>query len=110
MAIAIQAEPVPLMADADGVLRVGGTHVPLDTVVRAFEWGATAEEIAVRFDTLRLADIYAVIGYCLRHRDEIAAYMAQREQAAQDTRKDVAALTAEAGIRQRLERRMAIGA
>lgn len=33
------------MADADGVVRVGGTRVTLDTIVFAFEEGATAEEI-----------------------------------------------------------------
>jgi hypothetical protein len=39
-------ERVPLHTDADGVVRVAGTRVTLDTVVGAFEAGATAEEIA----------------------------------------------------------------
>jgi uncharacterized protein (DUF433 family) len=35
--------------DTDGVMRVGGTRVTLDTLVTIFEQGATAEEIVQRF-------------------------------------------------------------
>jgi hypothetical protein len=38
-------ERVPIHTDADGVVRVAGTRVTLDTIVVAFEAGATAEEI-----------------------------------------------------------------
>ena len=41
----ITTEPIPLETDADGVVRVGGTRVTLDTIVAAFTKGATAEEI-----------------------------------------------------------------
>ena len=44
--VALSADPVPLAYDADGVLRVAGTRVRLDTVVGAFRLGATAEEVA----------------------------------------------------------------
>jgi uncharacterized protein (DUF433 family) len=40
----------------DGVVRVGGTHMTLDTVVAVFEEGATAEEIVKQYPSLRLAD------------------------------------------------------
>ena len=43
MSIAVAAEPVPLITDADGVVRVGGTRVTLDALVAAFRQGATAE-------------------------------------------------------------------
>jgi hypothetical protein len=39
----IEVAPVPLEVDADGVVRVGGTRVTLDTIVDAFREGATAE-------------------------------------------------------------------
>jgi uncharacterized protein (DUF433 family) len=45
MALNLRAEPVPVEIDADGAARVGGTRVTLDTVVNAFNNGATAEEI-----------------------------------------------------------------
>lgn len=41
--------------DADGVVRVAGTRVTLDTVVAAFEEGATAEEIAQQYPSLAFA-------------------------------------------------------
>ena len=39
-------ERVPIHTDADGVVRVAGTRVTLDTIVAAFDAGAAAEEIA----------------------------------------------------------------
>jgi len=59
----IAAEPAPLEADADGVVRVGGTRVTLDTMVAAFKDGATAEEIVYQYPSLSLAEVYAVIAY-----------------------------------------------
>jgi hypothetical protein len=38
-------DEIPVARDAYGVYRVGGTRVTLDLVVRAFNRGATAEEI-----------------------------------------------------------------
>lgn len=58
-----QVETLPLEMDAHGVIRVGKTRVTLDTVVAAFDEGATAEEIVQQYPTLLLADVYSVIGY-----------------------------------------------
>jgi uncharacterized protein (DUF433 family) len=73
-----QTQPVPLAADANGVIRVAGTRVTLDTLAEAFHEGATAEEIAQQYPALALADIYSVFGYVLRHADEVSDYLAQR--------------------------------
>jgi hypothetical protein len=43
---AFEARPPPLTRGPDGVVRVTGTRVPLETLVTAFDAGATAEEIA----------------------------------------------------------------
>src|SRR5438876_11546316 len=80
MAVAIKAEAVPLKADQDGVLRVGGTRVTLDTVICAFEQGVSPEKIVDSYDVLRLEDVYSVIGYYLRHRPELDAYLAERKR------------------------------
>jgi uncharacterized protein (DUF433 family) len=80
----VQAEVPPLREDADGALRVGASRVLLELVIRAFQDGATPEAIVQRYATLALADAYAVIAYYLRHRREIEAYLAQREQKAHD--------------------------
>jgi hypothetical protein len=53
----------PLQKDRDDVFRVGGTRVRLETVVTAFQYGCTAEEILLKCPSLSLADIYAVITY-----------------------------------------------
>lgn len=45
-------DAIPLTRDADGVYRIGGTRVTLDLVVRAFNRGATAEEIVQKFPGL----------------------------------------------------------
>ena len=60
-------DSVPLAMGADGVIRVSGTRVTLDTVLAAFREGATAEEIVQQYPSLALADVYQVIGYALRH-------------------------------------------
>jgi len=71
-------DEIPLAKDAHGVYRVGGTRVTLDLVVRAFNRGATAEEIVQKYDTLRLPDVYQVIGYYLKHAEELAEYLENR--------------------------------
>jgi uncharacterized protein (DUF433 family) len=73
-------ETIPLVRDADGVYRLGGTRVTLDIVVRAFNRGATAEEIVQRFPSLELSDVYQVIGYYLKYRTELAGYLEARER------------------------------
>ncbi len=67
-------ERVPIHTDADGVVRVAGTRVTLDTIVGAFDTGATAEEIAQQYSSVPLADVYSVITYYLRHKPEVVAY------------------------------------
>jgi uncharacterized protein (DUF433 family) len=104
MAIAetLTAKSPPLRLSADGVLLVGGTRVPLDTVIAAFEEGAGPEEIVLAYDSLSLADVYAVIGYYLQHRAEVAAYLREREQFAEEVRRQNEARTPMAGVRERL--------
>ena len=78
--MAVVVEAIPLAMDAHGVYRVGGTRVTLDLVVRAFNRGATAEEIVQSFPTLQLPDVYQVIGYYLKHSAELAEYFERRER------------------------------
>jgi uncharacterized protein (DUF433 family) len=71
-------DAIPLSKDANGVYRIGGTRVTLDLVVRAFNRGATPEEVAQDFPSLQLPDIYQVIGYYLKHGSELAEYFDRR--------------------------------
>ncbi len=88
LAETLTAQPLPLRMDEHGTVRVGGTRVTLETVIGAFDNGATPEEIAINFDVLDLADIYAVVGYYLRHRDEVREYLARQEAEAEEIRRE----------------------
>lgn len=102
MALTIGAEPVPLVLDADDVVRIGGTRVTLDTLVSAFEEGATAEEIAHQYPSLQLAHVYSVIGYYLRRRQDVDAYLQQRQKQAGTIRAQNESRFDPQGVRARL--------
>jgi uncharacterized protein (DUF433 family) len=100
--MSILPEPVPLSTDADGAVRVGGTRVTLDTVVAAFREGATAETIAEQYPSLQLDQVYTVIGYYIRHQDEVNEYLQRRRQEAERVRQENEARFPSVGIRDRL--------
>ena len=107
MTIATATEVIPFQVDADGVARVGGTRVTLDTVIAAFSHGATAEEIAQQYPSLNLADIYYLIGYYLRRPSEVEAYLGKRRAQAEVVRKQNESRFDPQGIRSRLLARRA---
>jgi uncharacterized protein (DUF433 family) len=88
MALSIAADPVPIRVNAQGVALVGDTRVPLDTVAHAFERGAAPRTIVRKFPTLRLPDVYAVVAYYPRHKDEVDAYRRERREIAAEVRAD----------------------
>jgi uncharacterized protein (DUF433 family) len=98
----VVTEPVPLVQGTDGVMRVRGTRITLDTVFGAFREGATPEEIVQQYPSLSLADVYQVIGYCLRHSSELQAYLAQRRDTEFKTRELNESTSPPDGIRSRL--------
>jgi uncharacterized protein (DUF433 family) len=112
MTQAFVAKAPPLVADEDGVIRVVGTRVQLETVVVAFDAGATAEEIAQQYASLDLADVYAVISYVLGNEAVVRDYMERRVQSARALRVEVERSMPPDGIRERLlaRRRQANGA
>lgn len=102
MALTLDSLPIPLRVDQDGVVRVGKTRVTLDIVVAAFEEGRTPEEIVQQYTTLDPADVYAVIGYYLRHRSEVDAYLQERQRQAEEVRRQNEARFDPGGVRDRL--------
>lgn len=103
----IKTAPIPLETDADGVVRVGGTRVTLDTIVAAFREGATAEEIVYQYSSLHLADVYSVIGYYLQRRSDVETYLRRRRRQADEVREQNEARFDPRGIRDRLLARRA---
>ncbi len=73
-------EKIPIEEDSNGVLKIIGTRVPLDTIIHAFLKGATAEEIVQQYPTLDLPDVYYVFGYFLKNRQEMEHYLKKRRQ------------------------------
>jgi uncharacterized protein (DUF433 family) len=101
------AEAPPLTMLPNGAIRVRGTRVSLDSVIYAFDEGDTPEEIMDSFSTLKLADIYAVIAFYLRHRDEVQAYLEESRQKAEEIRREMEERFPQNGLRERLLARRA---
>jgi uncharacterized protein (DUF433 family) len=105
--ISFVAQPAPIQADADGVLRVGGTRVRLETIINAFKSGSAAEEILLKYPSLNLTDIYAVITYYLWSREEVEAYLEERRRLEEAVRRENETRFPPAGVRERLLARRA---
>ena len=105
MSLTISSDPAPLVADAQGVVRVRGSRVRLDTVIYAFNQGATAEEILQQYPSLALSDIYATIGYYLQHRVSVDAYLDERRGEHDRVRQLNESRSDPAGLRERLLKR-----
>lgn len=102
MRAASVTETVPLVTDSDGVFRVSGTRVTLDTLVYAFQDGATAEEIAQQYPVVPLSDVYLLIGYYLNRRKEVDTYLVRRQQDATEVQRSNEARWDPTAIRARL--------
>ena len=92
-------ERVPIHTDADGVVRVAGTRVTLDTIVAP---ASNAEEIAQQYSSVPLPDVYSVITYYLRHKAEVSAYLQRRQEEAVAVREEVERRFPPSDIRERL--------
>lgn len=86
MSLVLERETPPLKEDEIGSIRVGSSRVLLETVIRAFQDGASPESIVHRYSTLSLSDVYNTIGYYLRHQDAVEAYLDRREQLAESVK------------------------
>lgn len=91
MTLNIQTDAPPLRLTKDGVVYVGKTRVPLETVIYMFREGASAEEVVDSFDVLSLADVFAVFSYYLNHRADVDEYMRASEEDAERVRREVEA-------------------
>jgi uncharacterized protein (DUF433 family) len=98
---------VPLHTDADGVVRLGATRVTLDTVIRTYREGCTAEEIVEQFPTLSLADVHGTIAYSLVYATEVDEYMRVRQAEAENLQRQVWAVSNQHAMRERLLNRQA---
>lgn len=76
-----ETRPDLLTRTSEGVLRITGTRITLDSVIQAFHDGATPEEMCQDFPGLALAHIYSVLAFYLTQQDAVAAYLKEHTQA-----------------------------
>ena len=107
MTLTISEDPVPIRIDEGGAVRVGPTRVTLETVIHAHNQGASPEEIKYQYPSVKLADIYSVIGYYLRHQTEVDAYLKQVEEKAEALRRKIESQPGYHELRERLLARRA---
>lgn len=69
--------PSPVYEDDDHKLRISGTRVLLEMVIRAFQQGEQPEGIVDMFPNLSLASVYAVIAWYFQHRTDVDIYVNQ---------------------------------
>ncbi len=79
MAILEQTQASPLKLADDGSIRIANSRVSLDSVVHHYKLGASAEQIAQKFPTLDLAEVYAAISYFLNNEEAVEEYLQQQE-------------------------------
>jgi hypothetical protein len=60
-------------------------------VIEQYENGMSPEDLVRAYDTLELADVHVVIGYYLRHRTEVHAYLERRRAEAESLREKIEA-------------------
>jgi hypothetical protein len=86
---------------------VTGSRITLDTLVGAFQKGATAEQIQDSFPSLSLRDIYGVIAFYLEHQSEVEDYLQTRRAEAEAIRREIEGRQDTAGFRARVRARQA---
>jgi uncharacterized protein (DUF433 family) len=79
----------PLRCDEGGVIRIGKSRSSLDLIVEQYESGMSPEDMVRAYDTLDLGDVYAAIGFYIKHRDEVRSYLAQRAKDASALRQKI---------------------
>ena len=92
----------PLYMDEDGAVRVGKTRVTLDSILWSFHTGASAEQIAEKYPSLELGDIYAAIAYYLWNRARVNDYLAHRRREEEAVLGEIAQRFSREGVRERL--------
>lgn len=84
------------------MIRLGSTRVSLESVVIAFDRGASAEEIAESFPSVELATVYATLAYVLTERDRVDQYLSQRKTSVDELRAEAERRFPADGLRARL--------
>jgi uncharacterized protein (DUF433 family) len=96
----------PLRQDKSGIVFVANTRVPLDTIILEHQDGFTAEQIAKAYDTVKIADVHAVLSYYFNNREKVDAYLADRARDKEELRKQIESQPGHAEFREKLRKRL----
>ena len=95
-------ETVPLNQWDDGSIRVIGSRLTLDTLVARFQVGDTLEEIHEGFPWVSIAQIKAIIGWYLDHKDEVDEDIRKSEEKAEKIFRELASRPESIAFREKL--------
>ncbi len=98
-------QTTPLIQEADGTVRISGSRVTLDTIIGAFQKGATAEQILDSFPSLSLGQIYGAIAYYLDHEADVEVYLRERSAEAKLIKHEIEGQQDTDGFRARIRAR-----
>jgi len=99
---AFELPAIPLGEDADGIVRVVGSRVTLDSIVAVFDHGATPEEVVQSFPSLALGDVYSILAWVVARRAEVELYLERRGTEEAHARGEVEQRSPTAELRARL--------
>lgn len=63
----------------DGTIRIADSRVSLDSIIYHFKLGSSAEQIAEKFPSLRLGDVYGAISFYLNNLEKVEDYLQKQE-------------------------------
>ena len=75
----------------EGLWRVAGTRVSVDSIIHAFWRGSTPEQIVQDYDALSLAQVYGVVHYYVTHRRAVDAYLKAQDRHDKTLRRELGA-------------------
>ena len=93
---------IPLETNEQGVIRVKGTRVSLDSILHAFNEGATAEEIVLRFPTCAIEDIYTILSWALNNPQFVTEYLGLQTAKRNPLEAEIKQDFTSSGLRERL--------
>ena len=74
---------------SEGLWRVAGTRVSVDSIIHAFWGGATPEQIVQDYEALTLAQVYGVVHYYLTHRRAVSEYLTTQKRLDKKLRREL---------------------
>ncbi len=97
-----KTQMLPLKITDEGTIQISGSRITLDSIIHHFKMGSIPEEIAHKFPSLKLADIYSTVAYYLCNREMVEEYLKEQETAAEETRNFIESRQDTIALRERI--------